>query len=117
MAAGVRDAGDRGAPRVRGAVLDRERIQVAAQGNARSGVPHLSQQARTREAPYPKPCLLEAARDHLGGARLGPGELRGGVQVPPDLDQLVGALIDASRDQTSEERAAGKECLITVITS
>src|SRR3546814_20352963 len=62
-------------------------------------VPPLSQQARTREAPYPKPCLLEAARDHLGGARLGPGELRVGVQVPPDLDQLGGALLDDVRDQ------------------
>src|SRR3546814_17800110 len=71
-------------------------------------VPHLSQQARTREAAYPKPCLLEAARDHLGGARLGPGELRVGVQVPPDLDQPGGALLD---DVRSEERRVGKECV------
>ena len=50
VAAGVRDAGHLARPRVRGGVLDRQRVEVGPQGDDRVALPQVGDQPGLREA-------------------------------------------------------------------
>ena len=95
VAAGVRDTLDRALPRVTGAVVDREGVEVRAQGDERSVAgadvdhqPVAWQQSRHQAE------LVQPLGDQGGGALLGPRELGVGMQVTSYVDQLVRLRVD-----------------------
>ena len=69
--------------------------------------PDLGDQSAARHPPHPETCLLEPGGDPLGRAHLAPRQLGVGVQVAPEVDQLVVELLDRLGDQ-----GAGETCLV-----
>ena len=93
VAARVRDARHRRGVRQAGLVRQRQGVEVGPQRHRRPD--RLAGLRCRRAAPVPgsstgsSPASLKPVGDALGGAELGPADLRVGVQVAPEGDQLV----------------------------
>ena len=94
---------DGAGPRVVGPVLDREGVQVGTQGDHRSRTgPDVDDQPVARKCPRDQAGLVETLGDDRRGPLLRPGELRVGVQVATELDQLVSEQVDLCLSGTDE---------------
>jgi len=98
VAAGVGHALDRAGPGVVGEVRDRQRVQVGAQRHRRSVVADLGDQAGARQRAHPPAGARQPRLRERGGADLPPGQLRVGVQVTAQRDELGTVLVHGGVD-------------------
>ncbi len=105
--AGVRNPRRHAGPRVLGAVVDGQRVEVGTQRHERPRGTDVGDQTRPWEAGHRKARFLEPGGHEVGGADLVPGQLGVGMQVAPKGDEVFVVLLDNCLDYAGHVTGVG----------